>query len=626
MRRLLPRAAAGAAVRTGVAPARGGRQTFRPTIARSRAEEAAIVPSPAGSRRAAIGCALALAALAAAAPLPAAIQIAIEGVEGQLAEAARAGLDMQRYAARDVSAQQMRRLYERAPGQIRRALEPYGYYAAEVEGELAGSAEAGYRVTLRVRPGERVTVRNVRVTVDGPAGAQPQIAAALRAFEPATGKPLEHGVYEASKARIASQLQTSGYFDAKLTAHRVEVTRATRSADVDLAWDGGPRYRLGALRLSKTQFPEEFLQRYVPWEQGDPYDIDQLFTLQQRLVDADYFSSVFVEPVVDDRADGEVPVSVTLVPAKRMVYTGSLYLSTDQGPGGSLGAQRRWLNAAGHKGGILLELSRRLQAASMSYRIPRPGVQNGSLNFAAGWRDEQTDTSREKLARLSASEVRDGWNGYRRTLGLQYLNGNFEIADELRDSEVLFAEALLERKRADDAVYPRRGLWVAYALRVSGGGALSDTSLAQLRADAKWVRPLDARSRLLLRASLGTMAVDDFDALPPELRFFAGGDRSIRGFDYEQIGDVNEAGGVVGGRHLAVASVEYERMLYGNWGAAVFVDAGDAYSDAPELNVGAGIGIRWKSPVGMVRVDVATPVNTEFDESLRLHVMIGPDL
>jgi translocation and assembly module TamA len=609
-----------------VAGERRGRHTFRPSIIRCRAEEPVIVPSPAGPRRAGLACALALVAFAGAAPLPAAIQVAIEGIEGELAAAARANLEMQRYAEREVSSRQMRRLYERAPAQIRRALEPYGYYSAEVESALAGSAEAGYRATFRVRAGERVTVRNLRVVVDGPAGAQAEIAAALGKFEPALGKPLEHGVYEASKARIASELQTSGYFDAKLTAHRVEVTRATRSADVNLAWDSGLRYRLGALRISKTQFPEEFLQRYVPWQEGDPYEIDRLFTLQQRLVDADYFSSVFVEPVIDDRADGQVPVSVTLVPAKRMIYTGNLYLSTDHGPGGSVGAQRRWLNAAGHKGGILLELSRRLQGASMSYRIPRPGLQNGSLNFAAGWRDEQTDTSREKLARLSAAQVREGWKGYRRTLGLQYLNGNFEIADELSDSEILFAEALLERKRADDAVFPRRGLWVAYALRLSPGGVLSDTSFAELRADAKWVRPLDARSRLLLRASLGTMVVDDFDALPPELRFFAGGDRSIRGFDYEQIGDVNEAGGVIGGRHLGVASIEYERFLYGNWGAAVFVDAGDAFSDAPELNIGAGIGIRWKSPVGLVRVDIATPVNTEFDESLRLHVMIGPDL
>src|SRR5690606_17764014 len=121
----------------------------------------------------------------------------------------------------------------------------------------------------------------------------------------------------------------------------------------------------------------------------------------------------------------------------------------------------------------------------------------------------------------------------------------------------------------------------------------------QIRAEAKWVRPASRQSRLILRAALGAMVVDDFDALPPELRFFAGGDRSVRGFDYQEIGEVNETGGVIGGKYLTVASAEYEYYFLQNWGAAVFVDAGDAYSSSFEANVGAGIGLRWRSPVGI---------------------------
>jgi translocation and assembly module TamA len=131
---------------------------------------------------------------------------------------------------------------------------------------------------------------------------------------------------------------------------------------------------------------------------------------------------------------------------------------------------------------------------------------------------------------------------------------------------------------------------------------------------------------LILRAALGAMIVDDFDALPPELRFFAGGDRSVRGFDYQEIGETNASGGVIGGKYLAVASVEYEYYFLENWGAAVFVDAGDAYSSTLDPNVGAGIGVRWRSPVGIVRVDIAHPVVTDMDEKLRFHIIVGPDL
>ena len=114
--------------------------------------------------------------------------------------------------------------------------------------------------------------------------------------------------------------------------------------------------------------------------------------------------------------------------------------------------------------------------------------------------------------------------------------------------------------------------------------------------------------------------------MPPELRFFAGGDRSVRGFDYQQIGEVNERGGVIGGRYLTVASAEYEHYFLEKWGAAVFVDAGDAYNSHFDANVGAGLGLRWRSPVGLVRVDFAIPVVTELNESIRFHIMVGPDL
>ena len=220
----------------------------------------------------------------------------------------------------------------------------------------------------------------------------------------------------------------------------------------------------------------------------------------------------------------------------------------------------------------------------------------------------------------------DEWHDFTRTLGFQYLNGDFEIADEQRSSSLLYAEGLLTRKRTDDPMFTTRGLSVLYGLRLSAESLLSDTSLVQVRAEAKWIRPASKDSRVILRAQLGAMAVDDFDALPPELRFFAGGDRSVRGFDYQQIGEVNETGGVIGGKYLTVVSGEYEHYFLEKWGAAVFVDAGDAYNSQFDANVGAGLGVRWRSPVGLIRVDVAVPVVTELEDKIRFHITVGPDL
>lgn len=571
-----------------------------------------------------------------AAPAAPAGSIEITGLDDELAAAARASLDLQQFLDRRVSAAQLRRLVSRGEQQISRALEPYGHYEATVVGSLARTgADAdgsdgragGWRARFVVTPGPKVVIDASRVEVGGPAAQIEPVREALAAFRPRVGEPLDHAQYEAGKARIAATLQTSGFFDATLERHRVEVTRAARSATIDLAWNGGERYRIGAVGFPETQLQARLLQRYVPWEPDAWYSVEELLTLQQRLVDADYFSVVSVQPDLARRQDGRVPVEVLLVPAKRTIYSAEAYVSTDSGPGGRLGVERRWINDRGHKWGAEVEYSSRLQAASTHYRIPRPGRRNRHYDFAAGYRDEVTDTTRSRLSRLSASEVLDRWHGYARTLGLQYLDGDFTVADERRASQLLFAEALLERKHADDLMFPRRGIAVSYGLRLASPALLSDTSLAQLRADARWVRPAGTDSRLILRASLGALATGNFDALPPELRFFAGGDRSVRGFDYQAIGERNATGGVIGGRRLAVASVEYEHYFLERWGAAVFVDAGDAFSSSFGANVGAGIGLRWKSPVGLLRLDFALPVRTDLeDEGLRFHVVIGPDL
>jgi translocation and assembly module TamA len=131
-----------------------------------------------------------------------------------------------------------------------------------------------------------------------------------------------------------------------------------------------------------------------------------------------------------------------------------------------------------------------------------------------------------------------------------------------------------------------------------------------------------------MRTSLGAMAVDDFGELPPELRFFAGGDRSIRGFDYQELGTTNDEGKVIGGTYLTVLSAEVEHYFLQRWGVAVFVDGGDAFRTGEfDLNIGAGLGARWRSPVGVVRLDVGKPVSSRLtDNGIRFHISIGPDL
>ncbi|WP_331068822.1 autotransporter assembly complex family protein [Steroidobacter sp.] len=554
------------------------------------------------------------------------VAVTINGLEEAMLESARANLELKHYEERDVSPAQTQRLFDRGKEQIARSLEPFGYYNPTIEGRLERPEPGKFHAIFAVQRGDPVIVRQARIEVSPDAAELAPVKLALEKFEPKHGARLDHGAYERSKQLIATALANDGYLSAQPIRHKVSVVRSANTADIDLAFDAGPRYRLGELRFSKSQFPDSFLQQYKLWEDDEYYSADKLLSLQQSLVDADYFTSVGVAPDLEHATDGVVPIDVMLIPAKRTVYTANLYFSTDSGPGIKLGAQRRWLNKRGHKLGGEIEYSSRLQEISTTYQIPKPGPRNRNYTIGAGYRDEETDTSRSRMARLAANEVTERWKGFTRTLGLQYLNGDFEIADQRGSTSLLYADGLLTRKKADDAYFPAAGYSLLYGLRFAFESLLSDTSFTQVRAEGKWLRKVGEDGRFIARAALGAMVVDNFDALPPELRFFAGGDRSVRGFDYQQIGEVNSTGGVIGGEYLVVGSGEYEHYFLDNWGAAVFVDAGDAFKSSFNANVGTGIGLRWKSPIGLVRVDIARPVVTELDKSWRVHLVIGPDL
>lgn len=556
------------------------------------------------------------------------IAVEVDGLDDELRESVLASVEIAQYGDRQVTPARARYLHQRARDQIELALEPFGYYNPRIEAELRPDGAGNYVSTFVVEPGPAVTIRRVAIDVRPREGALdlPIVQRTVDAFPLEAGERLDHAEYEQGKGAIQAALRGAGYLDADLSVRRVAVNTDANVADVDLEWTTGPRYRLGAVNFSRSQFRDDFLPGYVPWRPGDWYSTDALLTLQQRLVDTNYFETVSVEPVLERRGEGVVPVDVIVTPNERNVYTAGVYYSTDFGVGGRLGYERRWLNRRGHRLETKLEYSQRLEDYSVTYRLPRPSVDDRSYTVGAAYRDERSDTAVSRSVRIAAAESRSRWKGWQRTLGLQFLRGDFEIADEWRRSTVLYAEGTLSRKQLDDLMFPREGWAWDVGARVAPGGFVSDTSLAQAWVAARRLIRSGERSRFVLGARLGALAASDFDALPPDLRFFAGGDRSIRGFDYQEIGETNADGKVIGGKYLVVGSATYEHYFLENWGVAAFTDAGDAFSSRFDANVSVGIGARWRSPVGMVRVDVAKPVVTRFEEDIRIHIVIGPDL
>lgn len=559
-------------------------------------------------------------------------ELRIDGVDEAARRNLMAGLSLARLGPEQrISEQRLDYLLRQTPRQLRTALEPLGYYRAEVEIRSQREGDA-VSLRLRVRPGTPVRIGQAQVWIAGEGREDAALQAAVSDFRPAPGEVLDHGRYETSKSLLRRRLEARGYFAASLQEARVEVDPAADRADIRLGWDSGPRYRLGAVRFEGHALRADLFDPLVDWPADAPFDEERLLRLQRRLLDLDYFTAVDVHADVEAAEALTVPIRVGLLPAARRQFRTGLRYGSDTGVGLSAGYTQRWLNSAGHRWSSELALSDRLSELGSQYRLPdfRHG---GWYALRAAVRDERLPDLDSRLLEVGAS--RNGrWRDWQWLAGLTWQRERFDKAGDGRDyryATLVYPSLSAQWSQGDDPLYPRRGRALAGELRLGSSALGSDADFLQLRVEGRYLRGLGERHRLLLRAELGSTLTDAFAAVPPSQRFFAGGDRSVRGYGFKRIGRGDEtirrdAEQLGGGRHLLVASIELERTLSSRWAVAAFVDAGDAFVDRPRAQVGAGLGLRWRSPIGPVRLDLAHGFGVDAEQALRLHLGIGPEL
>lgn len=551
------------------------------------------------------------------------VNVKLNGVEGIFAENILANLSLyQNRNAPNLTAGRIRWLYLQSEKEISTALQPLGYYHPVTRSSITGN-NGVWQVTFTIKKGPPVIVTQRDIQIEGEANTDKTFKSAFNDKLLLPGNVARHDEYESIKKALLSVASERGYFDAHYTTNELLIDAKNNKAVVKLVMDSGKRYRLGHVNFNKVDLDEALLRRYIPFEYGDPYDAKTVRQLQKILSDSDYFENVIVQPLTDQKADQYIPVDVELSMRKRTKYTLGVGYGTDTGARASAGLERRFLNAKGHTFNGKVSVSEFKNSVHMQYSIPMNKPETDRLIGVAEWSDETTDTSNSELKLLSIGREQE-LSGWRNTLSLSYQEESFRVADDTGRSTLLMPSISFSQIRSDHPVIPTKGRRLKFNLRGSVEGIISDSSFLQARIGAKWLRTFN-KGRLLLRGDVGTSWTKDFTDLPPSVRFFTGGDWSVRGYAYNTLGPQQSDGKVVGGKHLLVGSVEYDYLFKENWRAAVFYDMGNAIDDFNDaLKKSAGVGVRWKSPVGWIRLDLARPLAN--NEGWRIHFTIGPDL
>lgn len=519
----------------------------------------------------------------------------------------------------------LRRFRRAAEEQARQAAQALGYYQAEIDSQVRPGKDPALQ--LDVQPGEPVRLRQVTVRVEGE-------AAGLKAFKVpkskalAPGEPLNHGLYEDAKKLIQSQALRYGFFDGRFRSQRLDIDPRAGVADIELIYDSGPRYALGRVAFDgDTPFDPDLLARLVPFPPNTPYDADQVAKLSQNLQASGYFEEVRVDAQPEPGAGRLIPVKVRLGAVKPRTLGLGVGFSTDVGPRARANWTRHWINPQGHRLGAESEISTARQSVGTWYEIPLDPPLTDSLRFTSGFQREQltdVESRRFTLGSQWQSKLPDDWQ---RVVSLRWEQEIYDFGDGSPNgrSSFLIPGIGYSVTRSDNRLDPNQGYHLQLDVRAAKEGVLSDADMTYASAMAKGLYTLPGGHRLLGRVQAGGIATTDYGAIPPSLRFFAGGDQSVRGYDYQTLSPEDRQGNKVGGRYMVVGSAEYQYPIAERWRIAAFVDRGNAVNNLKDkLKTGAGIGVRWVSPVGPIRLDLAKALDDP--GGFRIHFSMGPEL
>jgi translocation and assembly module TamA len=552
-------------------------------------------------------------------------------------------LEIQRYRQiPDLGATELSRLMVAAEANARELLGTLGYFTPRITLELKETPDgkAPREVVVTVDPGEPARVGPVEIGFGGAVADDPSAAAQREAVRSAwtlrTGQLFTQQAWDDAKTLGLRSLTAKRYATASVGASRAAIDADRGEARLEVNYDSGPAYRFGPLQIHGTErYAADGARRIARVPTGSEYDQQKLLDAQQRLASSGYYDSVFLtlDTAGTDPTAAPVIAQVREAPLQKVVLGAGF--TTDSGPRLSIDHVHNQMPLLGW---------RAVSRLSVDHETQSLGTDWNAIPDDKGWRwfgsgllkRESAGTYDVDSGRVRGGRGRTG-DRIDRSYFLQYDYANNRGEGAPPSASALSVNWGWTGRYFDDNGAPTRGQGLALELGL--GQTLIGERAPFLRSYARWlgilpigsVRGADGgaarSSRLQFRAEAGAVIAKDSAQIPSTLMFLTGGDTTVRGYSYRQIGTERADGSIVAGRYLGVASVEWQRPIVWNgklsdWESAAFVDAGSVADKAGALDakVGVGVGARWRSPVGPVQADIAYGVDVK---KYRLHLRLG---
>jgi translocation and assembly module TamA len=544
---------------------------------------------------------------------------------GPLAKLLQSNLDIVRWSKReDVTQGQFEQLVRGAPEQVKQFVATEGYFSPKVTISVDTTGEVQV-VHLSVEPGAPAQVSNVDLRFTGPVTRDPDGAARMEearaAFGLKPGDAFRQALWNEAKERVVHVLARRRYAAARVASSRVQVDPATHSATIELQVDSGPPVTFGELQINGLKrYDRSVVVNLNPIRPGDPYDEDQLIKFQRRLLARGHFASAIVA-IPRERQDLQrAPVVVTVIEAASKSLQVGVGVSTDRGPGGQLSYTDYDVFSRAFIWSSEINIDHLTQSVATGLQFPR---QESGWRYGLDGAFKNEDIQNQHTTSWSVTGRHTYTVEERESAqALQFLVERSVIDPNPADNrQALFLSQNWSWNTFDDIINPRRGYLALFQIGGASEAVASTRSFGRVYAKISHLQPLGPRWTLGLRAETGLVIADSRDGIPSAYVFRTGGDTTIRGYPYQSLG-VTEGNAIVGGRYLAVGSVELTRWITPQWGAAIFYDVGNAFDDLHQFDpvAGYGTGVRWRSPLGNLSLDLAYG---EAIHSFRVHFSAG---